>query len=121
MTDPAQINYSVIVSEELSKQAEVDNEVALAEGFVSAKTVPLVHDAPSPSLKAEVPLHPMFRGGSSSSRSRSASLVPETRPRKSGRSRVKVEEDIIEILSSDEELDEPSPQPAAAVGEDEES
>lgn len=116
-----QINYSVIVSEELNKGTEVDNVVAQVEGFVSAKAIPLVDDAPSPSLKAETPLHPLFRGGSSSSRSRSASHVAENKLRKSDRPRVKIENDVVEILSSDEELDEPRPQPISTEGENSES
>ncbi|BEI85006.1 hypothetical protein CcaverHIS002_0504070 [Cutaneotrichosporon cavernicola] len=109
------INYSVIVSEEFDKQGEAEDGVAQAEGFVSAKKMPLVGDATSLSLDAAASLHPMFRDGERSSRSRSTSLVPKNNQRRSGRARVKVEDDIIEVLSSDEDLDEPSPQPTRAT------
>ncbi|TXT15032.1 uncharacterized protein COLE_01225 [Cutaneotrichosporon oleaginosum] len=111
------ISYSVIVAKEQSREAELDEEGTRPEGFASAKTFPL--DAPSPSHKVEIPVHPMFRRGDSSSRSRSSSSVPDTNQRKANRPRVKVEDDIIEILSSDEEMDERPPQPAPAIAEDE--
>lgn len=119
----AQINYSVIVAEEHQKQTTTDGEGDEGDrpvGFVSANALPLVENPPSPPAAAK-PLHPMFRGGSSSSRSRSTSLAPENSHRQSNRTRVKVEDDVIEILSSEDELDAPSPPPVAVVNEDGES
>lgn len=111
-----QINFSVVVDEEQQRQAGADDDVREAQGFVSASTVPL-DDPPSPP-KTEAPLHPMFRQGSESSLSRASSVAPTKGRRRTSGTRTKVEDDVIEILSSEDELDEPSPEPPTAVGPD---
>lgn len=118
-----QISFTVTVAEEQARQASSDADnptFASALSTLSAATEAAVMVDDTVDGK---PLHPMFRRMStSSSRSRSASLVPDPGPpkkgssssRANGRGRPKVDpvkEEVIEVLSSEDEDVKPARRP----------
>lgn len=101
-----QINYSVVVSDEQGRQDAADADVAEAGGFTSALALPLEDIKPKVEAKpfaSDVRLHPMFQGAAASGPSRRRSAEKQVR--------VKIENDVVEILSSEDELDEPDIKP----------
>lgn len=98
-----QISYSVIVAEEQERRAEAGPELG---SFAPASTVPL---QPKPLPKEdEVRIHPMFSRNSESLTSGASSVEVVPKPKSRRKPRVKVEDDVIELLSSGDELDEVS-------------
>lgn len=116
-----QISYSVIVAEEQARESQTDS-LLLDDGFIPASSAAVeaaVELATKRQAEAEDrKVHPMFRRQSSvsSSGSRSASVVPEEKPKKRSRTgvvgsrstkRVKgVKEEVIELVDSDDDAEE---------------
>lgn len=94
----------MLVNEEQVRQSTAE---AQNPGFISGNLAPMEPEQ-KPKLDPDAPLHHIFRGATAGSRSRSSSATSDMRSKVS-KPRVKIEDDIVEILSSEEEQEEPEP------------
>ena len=107
-----QISYSVVVAEEQLRELANDDMPPL-DGFIPASSAAVEAAvelaAKQEADEAEKKIHPMFRrGSSSSSRSRSTSVVPEEKPRKRRKiARQTIDEEAVEAVEVIEVKHEP--------------
>lgn len=91
----------MVVSQEQERQDTADGAVAADAGFAPATTAPLEPMQAADTSGSEVRLHPIFQNTAAAAGPSRKSSRPATK-----KTKVKVEDDVVEILSSGDELDD---------------